>query len=259
MPTPLEIARSENRNFLLFSDEDLIDKLYDQYQDRYPNKQLFTEFLTTDVDQFDMSKLTPVSPNIPQTETEVDPEPQKPSALSTVGDFGADLITKAIPAGFLQATGSGLKYGAAVEKLPDYLSGVTSQVTEQYKAAKRVLANQDNFELSLVERAKEIVDLYENEYSARNSEFFRAGEELQEFAQKKFPQDERWKDNAIIVYDNDDFAESQGKISEAKAAGWNVVEWGDKLPEKYKDITDMVADKWTTEEIIDKILECAIR
>ena len=25
MPTPLEIARSENRNFLLFSDEDLID------------------------------------------------------------------------------------------------------------------------------------------------------------------------------------------------------------------------------------------
>ena len=31
MPTPLEIARSENRNFLLFSDEDLIDKLYDQY------------------------------------------------------------------------------------------------------------------------------------------------------------------------------------------------------------------------------------
>ena len=70
---------------------------------------------------------------------------------------------------------------------------------------------------------------------------------------------ERWKDNAIIVYDNDDFAESQGKISEAKAAGWNVVEWGDILPEKYKDITDMVADKWTTEEIIDKILECAIR
>ena len=70
---------------------------------------------------------------------------------------------------------------------------------------------------------------------------------------------ERWKDNAIIVYDNDDFAESQGKISEAKAAGWNVVEWGDKLPEKYKDITDMVADNWTTEEIIDKILECAIR
>ena len=70
---------------------------------------------------------------------------------------------------------------------------------------------------------------------------------------------ERWKDNAIIVYDNDDFAESQGKISEAKAAGWNVVEWGDKLPEKYKDITDMVSDKWTTQEIIDKILECAIR
>ncbi len=70
---------------------------------------------------------------------------------------------------------------------------------------------------------------------------------------------ERWKDNAIIVYDNDDFAESQGKISEAKAAGWNVVEWGDKLPEKYKDITDMVSDNWTTEEIIDKILECAIR
>jgi hypothetical protein len=197
MPTPLEIARSENRNFLLFSDEDLIDKLYDQYQDRYPNKQLFTEFLTTDVGQFDTSKLTPVSPNIPQTETEVEPEPQKPSALSTVGDFGADLITKAIPAGFLQATGSGLKYGAAIEKLPDYLSGVTSEVTEQYKAAKRVLANQDNFELSLVERAKEIVDLYENEYSARNSEFFRAGEELQEFAQKKFPQDERWKDNAL--------------------------------------------------------------
>ena len=51
--------------------------------------------------------------------------------------------------------------------------------------------------MSLVERAKEIVDLYENEYSARNSEFFRAGEELQEFAQKKFPQDERWKDNAL--------------------------------------------------------------
>ena len=74
MPTPLEIARSENRNFLLFSDEDLIDKLYDQYQDRYPNKQLFTEFLTTDVGQFDTSKLTPVSPNIPQTETEVEPE-----------------------------------------------------------------------------------------------------------------------------------------------------------------------------------------
>jgi hypothetical protein len=70
---------------------------------------------------------------------------------------------------------------------------------------------------------------------------------------------ERWKDNAIIVYDNDDFAESQGKISEAKAAGWNVVEWGDKLPEKYKDITDMVSDRWTTQEIIDKILECAIR
>ena len=70
MPTPLEIARSENRNFLLFSDEDLIDRLYDQYQDRYPNKQLFTEFLTTDVGQFDTSKLTPVSPNIPQTETE---------------------------------------------------------------------------------------------------------------------------------------------------------------------------------------------
>ena len=69
----------------------------------------------------------------------------------------------------------------------------------------------------------------------------------------------RNKDNAIIVYDNDDFAESQGKISEAKAAGWNVVEWGDKLPEKYKDITDMVSDKWTTQEIIDKILECAIR
>ena len=199
MPTPLEIARSENRNFLLFSDEDLIDRLYDQYQDRYPNKQLFTEFLTTDVGQFDTSKLTPVSPNIPQTETEteVEPEPQKSSVLSTVGDFGADLITKAIPAGFLQATGSGLKYGAAVEKLPDYVSGVTSEVTEQYKAAKRVLANQDNFELSLVERAKEIVDLYENEYSARNSEFFRAGEELQEFAQKKFPQDERWKDNAL--------------------------------------------------------------
>ena len=57
MPTPLEIARSENRNFLLFSDEDLIDRLYDQYQDRYPNKQLFTEFLTTDVDQFDKGDL----------------------------------------------------------------------------------------------------------------------------------------------------------------------------------------------------------
>ena len=199
MPTPLEIARSENRNFLLFSDEDLIDKLYDQYQDRYPNKQLFTEFLTTDVGQFDTSKLTPVSPNIPQTETEteVKPEPEAPTALGTLKDFGTDLITKAIPAGFLQATGSGLKYGAALEKLPDYLSGDTNETTEQYKAAKRVLANQDNFELSLVERAKEIVDLYENEYSARNSEFFKAGEELQEFSQKKFPQDERWKDNAL--------------------------------------------------------------
>ena len=197
MPTPLEIAREDNRNFLLYSDEDLVNELYSQYQDRYPDKRLFTEFLTTDTNAFDTSRLTGTTVQ-PSPETiEEEPKEEKPFGLTTLPEFGADLITSAIPAGTIQAVGSGLKYGAGLEKMPDYFSGDLQEVTAQYRAALSILNEKDQYSPEIVNRAEQIVDTYRNQYSAKESEFFKAGEELQQFAQKTFPQDQRWKDNKL--------------------------------------------------------------
>ena len=197
MPTPLELAREDNRNFLLYSDEDLINELYSQYQDRYPDKRLFTEFLTTDTNAFDTSRLTGTSVQ-PSPETiEEEPKEEKPFGLTTLPEFGADLITSAIPAGTIQAVGSGLKYGAGLEKMPDYFSGDLQEVTAQYRAALSILNEKDQYSPEIVDRAEQIVDTYRNQYSAKESEFFKAGEELQQFAQETFPQDQRWKDNKL--------------------------------------------------------------
>ena len=196
MPTPLELARKDNRNFLLYSDEDLINELYSQYQDRYPDKRLFTEFLTTDTNAFDTSRLTGTTVQ-PSPETiEEEPE-EKPFGLTTLPEFGADLITSAIPAGTLQAIGSGSKAIAGYEKIPDYLTGDLQEVTAQYRAALSILNEKDQYSQEIVNRAEQIVDIYRNQYSAKESEFFKAGEELHQFAQKTFPQDQRWKDNKL--------------------------------------------------------------
>jgi hypothetical protein len=144
MPTPLELAREDNRNFLLYSDEDLINELYSQYQDRYPDKRLFTEFLTTDTNAFDTSRLTGTTVQ-PSPETiEEEPE-EKPFGLTTLPAFGADLITEAIPKGFTQAVGSGFKYASGLQKMPDYFSGDLQEVTAQYRAALSILNEKDQY------------------------------------------------------------------------------------------------------------------
>ena len=196
MPTPLEIAREDNRNFLLYSDEDLINELYSQYQDRYPDKRLFTEFLTTDTSAFDTSRLTGTSVQ-PSPETiEEEPE-EKPFGLTTLPAFGADLITEAIPKGFTQAVGSGFKYASGLQKMPDYFSGDLQEVTAQYRAALSILNEKDQYSTEIVNRAEQIVDIYRNKYSAKESKLFKTGEYLQEFAEATFPQDQRWKDNKL--------------------------------------------------------------
>ena len=196
MPTPLELAREDNRNFLLYSDEDLINELYSQYQDRYPDKRLFTEFLTTDTNAFDTSRLTGTTVQ-PSPETiEEEPE-EKPFGLTTLPEFGADLITEAIPKGFTQAVGSGFKYASGLQKMPDYFSGDLQEVTAQYRAALSILNEKDQYSTEIVNRAEQIVDIYRNKYSAKESKLFKTGEYLQEFAEATFPQDQRWKDNKL--------------------------------------------------------------
>jgi len=71
---------------------------------------------------------------------------------------------------------------------------------------------------------------------------------------KKLPVE--WKDNAIIVYDNDDFAISEHDIIGAEEEGWTVCHWDDRVLE-FDDINDMVSGGMEVSDIVKIILECA--
>ena len=60
MATPLDLLRSQDPNLYLVNDQALTDQLWEQYQDRYPDKEIFTQFLTTEESLFDKTKLQPI-------------------------------------------------------------------------------------------------------------------------------------------------------------------------------------------------------
>jgi len=66
--------------------------------------------------------------------------------------------------------------------------------------------------------------------------------------------DKKFKDNAILVYDNEPRStEIIKKISEVIEDGWTVCIWNDRRVSQYKDINDMIQGGLTQDEIVEVI------
>ena len=71
MATPLDLLRSQDPNLYLVNDQELTDQLWEQYQDRYPDKEIFTQFLKTEEGLFDKTKLQPIQPTLESGDQEL--------------------------------------------------------------------------------------------------------------------------------------------------------------------------------------------
>ena len=66
--------------------------------------------------------------------------------------------------------------------------------------------------------------------------------------------DKKFKDNTILVYDNEPRStEIIKKISEVIEDGWTVCIWNDRRVSQYKDINDMIQGGLTQDEIVEVI------
>ena len=115
MATPLDILRSQDPNLYLVNDQELTDQLWEQYQDRYPDKEIFTQFLKTEEGLFDKTKLQPIQPTLESGDQELRQEGDRKPASEWYKDKAYyDNLLETFKKSFFDTTALGVKGASAV-------------------------------------------------------------------------------------------------------------------------------------------------
>ena len=237
MATPLDLLRSQDPNLLLVNDQALTDQLWEQYQDKYPDKEIFTQFLTTEEGLFDKTKLQPIQPTLESEDQELRQEGDRKLASEWYKDKAYyDNLLTAFKKSFFDTTALGFKgvsgVGAFFE-LPEedqkvliknkwvrdrlneaglvneegildlsWLPSEDNQTKFLRERSEDILSNQDKYSNERISWAKNIQETLANEkIPIEERESYKFAEGLEEWAEERYQvDDEYWSENKIANY-----------------------------------------------------------
>jgi len=125
MATPLESFRSGNPTLYQYGNDSLIDLLWKEHgQSKYEDESIFREYLTTDTELFDKSRLQTITPTIELEQPELPEEKVNGEDRNPFLELNYyKSLLEAVPRGFGQLFGTYLR-GAAVQQ---YLSEMSPE------------------------------------------------------------------------------------------------------------------------------------
>jgi len=250
--TPLEQLRSNKPDLYGIAESQLTDMLWDQLgKDKYEDESIFREYLTTDTELFDKSRLQTITPTIESEQPELLEEKVNGEDRNPFLELNYyKSLMEAVPRGFTHTFGTWMKGQAAKQylsemspdaqklaiespwwreqlgleegeeydfsKIPDptmipYLDVVkktlgiskADETQDEYlrneylrNRSNEILKNQENYAPDSIEWAKEAKNYLDEKKEAivpiRERELWKAGEALNQWAEKKFQLDDEY-------------------------------------------------------------------
>jgi len=237
MATPLDLLRSQDPNLYLVNDQALTDQLWEQYKDKYPDKEIFTQFLTTEEGLFDKTKLQPIQTTLESEDQKLLQEgDRKPPSEFYKDKAYYDNLLAGFKRSFFDTTALGFKGASGVRAffdLPEedqkvliknewvrdklskaglvddkgrlnlsWLPSEDNQTRYIRTQSEKILADPDQFSPDRVAWAKDAQEfLVGKKIPIEERTAYRIGEGIEEWAEDRYQvDDEYWSENKMANY-----------------------------------------------------------